>query len=116
MVIIQRIKANNKIGNSCLVKQTNSVSFLKYSVREYKDNISNGSSKLFRKFFSYFFPSAFVNHEGLVQAFLFKLVIVLLTFDENHINGFLSLNLPGIDPDFIFQRQPYRNLVNFSEA
>jgi len=54
MVIIQRIKANNKIGNSCLVKQTNSVSVLKYSVREYKDNIRNGSSKFFQKFFRIF--------------------------------------------------------------
>ncbi|RNI36639.1 hypothetical protein EFY79_09940 [Hanamia caeni] len=110
MVIIQGIKANDKIGNFCLVKQTNSVSVMKYSVRGYKDNIRNGSSKFFRKFFSYFFVSAFVNHQGLMQPFIFKLVIILLIVDENHIRWLPRFQFTEIDPDYISKSNPIETL------
>lgn len=60
------------------------VSIVKYSVRDCKDNSRFESSKLFQKYFAYFFLHVFPKVRGITQFFYFEDVITLLECDENH--------------------------------
>ena len=85
MVTIQRIKKESKKWNFLSCKADNCASVLKYSVRDCKDNNAFESSKLFQKFFSYFFYLYCVMIQEILQCGNSELVIIRLPIDENHI-------------------------------